>query len=192
MSVFNYLSKIVTGYQSKIRTIGGVQVHYKFSGKAILFDPIEMLRDLKFKILDLERFPLILSQSIENIDNELLKGDEQQNATVIASFKLEEKKVKVIRSVKTIENMPFSRYDFFLDENLISVFQRQYDYGKGLESSIQKMEPYGSKPQTQNNTSFYWSDVNSKQAVFLEKFGHTQIWLIYDSHGLKEVWENLP
>ena len=188
MSVFNYLSKIVTGYQSKMRTIGGVHVHYKFSGKAILFDPIEMLRDLKFKILDLERFPLSLSQSIENIDNELLKGNEKQNATVIASFKLVEKKVKVIRTVKTIDNMPFSRYDFFIDQNLISVFQRQYDYGKGLKSIVQKMEPYGSKPQTQKTTSFYWSDVNSKQAVFLEKFGHTQIWLIYDSHGLKGVW----
>jgi hypothetical protein len=192
MSVFNYFSQIITGYQSKKRTIGGIQVHYKFSGKAILFDPIEMLRNLRFKISESENSSLNLSQSIKNIDDVLLKRNELQKATVIASFMFEERKVKVVRYVKTVGNMPISRYDFFLDSNLFSVFQRQYDYGKGFTSVLQKMEPYGSKPQTQNDNSYYWADANSERAVLLEKFGHTQIWLIYDSNCLKDVWKNFP
>lgn len=191
MSVFNYFSKIITGYQSKIRTIGGIQVHYKFSGKAILFDPVEMLRDLKFKISGSEIPALKLFSSIENFQERLLNSTKQQNETVIASFELGKRKIKVMRSVKTIDNMPCSRYDFFLDENLISVFQRQYDYGKGFAISLQKMESYGSEPPTQNNTSCYWTNNDTKQSVFFEKFGHTYLWLIYDSIGLEEVWKNL-
>lgn len=36
----NYLSKFLTGYEVKIRSIEGIEVHYKFSGKPVLFDPI--------------------------------------------------------------------------------------------------------------------------------------------------------
>jgi hypothetical protein len=192
MSVFNYFRKIFTGYQSKIRTIRGVEIHYKFSVKAILFDPVEMLSDLKFKISGSEISALKLFPSIENFEERLLNSSKQQNETVIASFKLESRKIKVIRSIKTIDNMPCSRYDFFLDGNLISVFQRQYDYGKGIAISLQKMESYGSKPQTQNNPSYYWTNTDTNQSVFFEKFGHTHLWLIYDSIGLEEVWKNLP
>ncbi len=49
--------------------------------------------------------------------------------------------------------MPCSRYDFFLEEKLVSVFHRQYDYGKGFVSSLEKMKSYGSKPKTQNGNS---------------------------------------
>lgn len=192
MGLINYLRNFFTGYEEKTRSIEGIDVHYKFFGKPILFDPIDMLRDLNFRILDPGNFALNLSQSIENIDDDQLISKEQLNATVIANYEFKGKKVKAIRSVKTIGNMPCSRYEFFLDGNLISVFQRQYDYGKGFAGTLERMESYGSKPHTQNSNSYYWVDGTSRQAIFVEKFGHTQIWVINNADGLDEIWNNLP
>lgn len=88
--------------------------------------------------------------------------------------------------------MPCSRYEFFLNGNLISVFQRQYDYGKGFADKLARMESFGSLPQTKNSNSYYWLNGTSRKAIFLEKFGHTQIWVINDADGLDEIWKNLP
>lgn len=151
-----------------------------------------MLRDLNFRILDSGNFALNLSQTIENIYDDQLISKEQLNATVIANYEFKGKKVKAVRSLKTIGNMPCSRYEFFPDENLISVFQRQYDYGKGFASTLESMESYGSKPHTQNSNSCYWVDGTSRQAIFLEKFGHTQIWVINNAACLDEIRNNLP
>lgn len=35
-------------------------------------------------------------------------------------------------------------------------------------------------------------DGTSRQAIFVEKFGHTQIWVINNADGLDEIWNNLP
>ncbi len=192
MELINYLSNFFTGYKEKTRSIEGIKVHYKFSGKPILFDPIEMLKDLNFKILESKKSSLNLSHSIEEIKDDQLIDKEELAATVIATYESNGKKVKAIRSVKTIVNMPCSRYEFFLDGNLFSVFQRKYDYGKGFVNTLEKMEGYGSKPQTQIGNSYYWEDKSSKQAIFLEKFGHTQIWVIYNTDDLNEIHNNLP
>ena len=191
MSVFNYFSKIVTGFQSKNRTIEGILIRYKFSGKPILFDPIEMLRDLKLKISEFESGGLNLSRLLENIEDEQLVSTEEKNATVIASFKFDERNVKIVRSVKTTFNIPNNRYEFFLDGKLISVFQRQYDFGSEFVSILERMEFYATKPQTQNGTSYYWFDGSSGQGIYLEKIGHTQTWQIHDSKGLEEIWRKL-
>ncbi len=43
MGLINYLRNFFTGYEEKTRSIEGIDVHYKFFGKPILFDPIDML-----------------------------------------------------------------------------------------------------------------------------------------------------
>ncbi|MDI1323204.1 MAG: hypothetical protein PSV36_10675 [Algoriphagus sp.] len=176
----------------KIRLIEGTEVHYKFSGKPILFDPLEMLRDLNFRILESKNSALILSKSIVEIEDDQLISREKLNSTVSAGYEFKGKKVKIIRCVRTIGSMPCSRHEFFLNGNLISVFQRQYDYGKGFACTLERMESFGSLPQTKNSNSYYWLDGTSRQAIFLEKFGHTQIWVINDADGLDEIWKNLP
>lgn len=128
-----------------------------------------MIRYLNFRILNSGNFALNLSQSIENIDDDQLISKEQLNATVISDYEFKGKKVKAIRSLKTIGNMPCSRYEFFQDGNLISVFQRQYDYGKDFAGTLERMESYGSNPHTQNSNSYYWVDGNSRQAIFRGK-----------------------
>ncbi len=38
----------------------------------------------------------------------------------------------------------------------------------------------------------YWQNLASRQSIFIEKFGHTQIWVTYNGDILDEIWNNLP
>jgi len=54
------------------------------------------------------------------------------------------------------------------------------------------MNPMEVKPKTQNGNSYYWQNLASRESFFIEKFGHTQIWIIYDGVGLEEIQNHLP
>jgi len=132
------LARFLPDIRRKIMSIEGIKINYKFSGKPILFDPIEMLRELNFKILESKKSALDLTHAFNQIEDNQLISKEELTPTVVACYEFNRKKVKVIRNVKTILSMTCSRYDFFLDEKLVSVFQRQYDYGKGFVPSLEK------------------------------------------------------
>ncbi len=86
MRLINYFGKFFTGYEMKIRSIEGIKVHYKYSGKPVLFDPIEILRDLNFKIIKSKISALDLTRAIDQIEDNQLISKEELTPTVLACY----------------------------------------------------------------------------------------------------------
>lgn len=188
MNLFSFLNNVLSGQKSKARLIDGFEVSYRYSGKAVLFDPITMLRDLKYKLESDQVFTGKLSFGLDEIDEPTLIVKEQLIPSVIAKFKVNGELIEVKRCVRTFETVNCSRYEFFLNQSPLCTFQRLYDYGKGFTSAKEKLSPYVNK-EDYLTTNFWKNDKD--EGLFLEHFGHTQIWQIHSISELSGVWEKI-
>lgn len=188
MSVFSFLNNVLSGQKSTSRIIDGFEVSYSYFGKPVLFDPITMLQDLKYKIESKQTIPGELCGNLgEIVDSSLILKD-QLNPSVVARLKIDGKDLRVVRFVKTFETVPCSRYDFFLNQIPLCSFQRMYDYGKNFASSREKLIPFVGHQKLENET--YWKN-DRNEALFLEHFGHTQLWMIHSVSDIQNVWREL-
>ncbi|OOG68930.1 hypothetical protein [Algoriphagus sp. A40] len=188
MSIISFFNSVLSGQKSKSRIIEGFEVSYRYSGKGVLFDPITMLRDLKYKLESNQVTTGELCVSLGEIVDQQLNFNDQLVPTVEAKFKIENEYLKVQRYVMTFESIPCSWYDFFLDQIPLCTFQRRYDYGKDFEMIKEKFASFTSnQPSPMSN---YWEN-RQNEGLFLEHFGHTQIWVLHSVSGLKQVWNKL-
>lgn len=188
MSILSFFNQVLSGQKSKSRFIDGFEVSYRYTGKGVLFDPITMLRDLKYKLESDLITTGELWVNLGEIGDAQLILNEQLAPTVEAKLKIDKESLKVLRYVMTFESIPCSRYDFFLDQIPLCTFQRRYDYGKDFEMIKDKFAAF-----TSNQTSAmanYWEN-SQNEGLFLEHFGHTQIWVLHSVTGLKQVWSRL-
>ena len=176
MSLFSFFNKVISGQRSKTRNIDGFEVSYLYSGKAVLFDPITMLRDLKYKLDSDQIQSGELCVGLGEIEDSYLILKEQLPPTVIARVGIGEEILEIERCVKTFETVPCSRYTFYLNKNPLCTFQRMYDYGKNFAASQERIAPYIHHP-SKIETNF-WKN-NQNEGLFLEHFGHTHLWALY-------------
>lgn len=188
MSLFSFFNKVLSGQKSKARIIDGFEVSYLYSGKAVLFDPITMLRDLKYKLDSDQVQSGELCVGLGEIEDPYLILEEQLPATVTAKLRIGDDILEIERCVKTFETVPCSRYTFYLNQVPLCTFQRMYDYGKNFAASLERIAPY-IHHQSQIETNF-WKN-NQNQGLFLEHFGHTQLWVLHSVSDLERIWEKL-
>ncbi|HSF53908.1 MAG TPA: hypothetical protein VLA71_09165 [Algoriphagus sp.] len=188
MSIFSFFNKVLAGQKSKARKIDGFDVSYRYSGKAVLFDPITMLRDLRYKLESDQISTGELCVGLGEIDEPNLILKERLAPTVVAKFKIEDESLEVERCVKTFETVPCSRYDFFLNQKPLCTFQRIYDYGKTFALSQERISPYVSHKN--NLETNFWKN-NQNEGLFLEHFGHTQLWVLHSVSDLENIWRKL-
>lgn len=188
MSILSFFNQVLSGQRSKARIIDGFEVSYRFSGKPILFDPINMLRELRYRVEKEESVAGELCVEIGQIEESGLILNEKLTPTIVAKLKIGNDFLKVERFVKTFETVPCSRYDFSINQLPLCTFQRMYDYGKNFAQAKEKLAPFN-HPGEMNQTN-YWKN-NQNEGLFLEHFGHTQLWMIYSITDLQKVWKEL-
>ena len=177
--MFEFFKNAFSSSSKGNKLILGVSVRYEFFGKPIYFDPIAMLEEIGLKLKATEQEAISkLNLAIEDIKNEELIIQEKLPPAVSAYFTIGKNEIKVQRSVKNFGVQPISRYQFFAGDILFAVFQRRYDYGKDFEACIEKLKEY-----TDNllmpHSHFVHLQNQKSQDIYLEKFGHSQIWLIF-------------
>lgn len=188
MSLFSFFNNVLSGQKSKTRIIDGFEVSYRYRGKAVLFDPITMLRDFKYKLEGGQAKFGELCGGLGEIEDQDLILKEQLPPTVTAKFRIGDEILEVERCVKTFGTVPCSRYTFFLDQNLLCTFQRMYDYGKNFASCRDRLTPYIHNPSDLETN--FWKN-NQNEGLFLEHFGHTQLWALYSVSEVDRIWNKL-
>lgn len=188
MSIFSFFNDVLAGQKSRTRNIDGFEISYRYSGKAVLFDPVTMLRDLMYKLESEQTVSGELCVGLGEIDAPHLILEESLIPTVIAKLKIDEESLEVERCVKTFETVPCSRYAFFLNQKPLCTFLRMYDYGKSFAASRERISPF---VQNKNNLETnYWKN-NQNEGLFLEHFGHTQLWVLHSVSDLENIWSKL-
>lgn len=188
MSIFSFFNNVLAGQKTKTRIIDGFEVSYRYSGKAVLFDPITMLRDLKYKLESNQISTGELCVSLGEIVDPNLIFKEQLVPTVVAKLNFENESLEVQRCVKTFDTVPCSRYDFLLNQQPLCTFQRMYDYGKSFALSRERISPFiHDKSNFEDN---FWKN-GQNEGLFLEHFGHTQLWVLHSISDLEQVWRKL-
>ncbi len=189
MDIFNYLSKLATGYHTKSLKISGIPVTYKFYGKPIPFDPFSMLKELQFKFQDPNCLEVSLGHPFFHLfENELIVGGGLK-PVVVAGFKLGGIRYQVNRAVVTVEKVRHSRYEFYGDGNILAVFQRSYDYGKSFEELVRSPLFSGSLPY--GDTRLFRASHDSGQWMLGEVFGHSHLWLVTEPEQMEKMQQLL-
>ncbi|MFN3999024.1 hypothetical protein [Algoriphagus sp.] len=183
----SYIKNLFSGYKAKTKEIKGIEISYQYVGNPVLFDPITMLNDLKYKLKNGEsthgKLYVRLSALVE-IDS---ISCEKLNPTVKAKFKKAGGNFEVIRCVKTLESVHHSRYEFLLNKSVFCSFQRRYDYGKDYSSILENISSF--IVSTDNRFNFWKNDQN--EALYLEHFGHTHLWVINSFSDLENAWSKI-
>ncbi|WP_187178024.1 hypothetical protein [Algoriphagus sp. AK58] len=184
--MFNYFKKLVTGYSTVKRQLSGVECRYLYSGKPVFFDPFLMIREFMHRAEDKEvqHLPLKVPKT-ELVPLFSLQG-EQDAPSVICTCTHRGNELKVSRFTGKDGLHPFSYYHFEMNGTSFGHFRRKYDYGAQLPELAQKLSNLNQSPL--DNSRYQWFFTSTKgEQVFLEKFGHTQIWYFTDSEKLN-IW----
>lgn len=184
--MINYFNKLLTGYYAAKKKINGIELRYSYFEKPIFFDPIGMLKEYHARVSNESVQRMLLTASISGHLTDFEFPDENLKPSVICECSKHGMKLKVSRFSLKEGIYPMSFYSFEIDGNLIGTFKRKYDYG----SQIQKI---GLNIASQTSTEidllkekWLWeSDLG--EHLFVEKFGHTQIWFFSNSDVMKLI-----
>jgi hypothetical protein len=174
--MINFLRKLVSGYSLEKRSLNGQEYRYRFQGKPIFFDPNQMLREFKHRRDGQEVVRKKLDIEIAQIIHLLPKYSEDLLPSVICEGSRDGKDFTVSRYTFKHGLNPVSLYRFSLDGKPIGDFYRKYDYGAETQNFILKIASLHGDFIPLNQDSVLWENDLGEMA-FVEKFGHTQIWL---------------
>lgn len=182
--MINYFKRIFTGYSTVKKNINGIEYKYLYSKKPIFFDPMLMLGEFVYRAKEevVQNMPLKISK------DEILKiftfPADKILPSVICSFESNGAVVKVSRFTSKEGGYPQSSYYFEMDGIVFSHFKRIYDYGGQLIElkNLLLVDSFESKPPVVGERWLLHGQEDQK--VFLEKFGHTQIWYFTDFEKL--------
>lgn len=173
--MINYFNKLLTGYYAAKKKINGLELRYSYTDKPIFFDPIGMLREFSPRVSDLSVQSFEIKTPFSEPLPEFEFPDENLKPSVICECTKNGMDLKVSRFSMKDDIYPLSFYTFELDGNLIGTFRRKYDYGSQIQKTGLKLASLTSTQIDVSREKWLWkSEVGAK--LFVEKFGHTQIW----------------
>lgn len=181
--MINYFKRLLTGYTFVRKKINGVEYRYKYSGKSIFFDPLLMLKEYQHRSADspVESISsLPSSKEWESIGDPLKQKD---FPSVVCTCLIRGKELRVSRYTSKLGVHPISTYVFELDRTPFGSFRRIYDYGAHFPGWYQSLT---SLSLVENSTQErFIFQVEHGGVVFLEKFGHTQVWYFLQPDQIK-------
>ncbi|RIW12186.1 hypothetical protein D0X99_19715 [Algoriphagus lacus] len=184
--MFHYFRKIFTGYTTVKKNMNGTEFRYMYSGKPVFFDPLLMLREFNNRVSEESVQHLDLKTSIDVLNVSFVQPGESDLPSVICICTKNGRELKVSRFTLKDGIHPVSIYLF--EENGVSFgsFRRKYDYGSKLHEAGKKLAEVNQSELDISNEKWLWKGI-SKECLFLEKFGHTQIWHFIDSEQV-DFW----
>jgi hypothetical protein len=181
LHMINYFKKLLTGYQTASKKVHGIDLRYTYSDKPIFFDPIGMLKEFKIRVAheEVQRLMLISPISEALFDFEFPGDDEKPS--VICECPLKGMNLKVSRFSLKEGLYPISFYRFELNDEILGTFRRKYDYGSQIQNIGLKLASVTGKAIDLDLGKWLWQN-NQGEQLFVEKFGHTQIWFFKNSN----------
>lgn len=173
--MINYFRKLISGYTLEKKIFRGQEFRFRFQGKAIFFDPVQMIQEYHNRKANPETYALELSIDRSKLDPFLPEIPQDILPSVICEGKLGNKNFEVSRYTFKRGIQPLSLYRFVLDGQGVGDFYRIYDYGSETQNFILKMASLQGDAISLSQESVIWKN-NFEESVFIEKFGHTQIW----------------
>lgn len=164
--------------------MNGVDVVFTYSDKPIFFDPYGMLKEFKHRSAEpsVQSFDLKLPFS-EQLLNFPCPGLEDQ-PNVICRCSQNGREFKVSRFSLKYGIYPLSFYRFELDGTLVGTFRRKYDYGSQIQKIATELASQNISAIDIDKENWLWKN-HLGSSVFLEKFGHSQLWSFSNSDFLE-------
>lgn len=181
--MINYIKKLLTGYHTVKKKVNGVDAVFAYSDKPIFFDPYGMLKEFKQRSSEplVQQFPLNISFSEQMLNFPCPSLEDQPN--VICRCSQDGREFKVSRFSLKYGIYPLSFYRFELDGTLIGTFRRKYDYGSQIQKIASELASHNNSEIDADKECWLWENQLGVK-VFLEKFGHSQLWSFTNSNFL--------
>lgn len=178
--MINYFKKLLTGNQTAKKKVNGIDLRYTYSDKPIFFDPIGMLKEFNTRVAQDEVQQLRIISPISEILLELEFPTEEEKPSVVCECSYKGKNLKVSRYSLKDGLYPISFYRFELDDEFLGTFRRKYDYGSQIQKIGLKLAKETGMAIDLELGKWLWQN-NQGEQLFVEKFGHTQIWFFKNS-----------
>ncbi|MFC5623247.1 hypothetical protein [Algoriphagus winogradskyi] len=188
--MINYFRKVFTGYKRVEKVVEGMDTTFFYMGQLVRFSPITMIKELRFKQVT-EKFTQVSSKlSITEILDRIGPNSGLANAKIKVHIKEDNTLLKVHRHVTKIGNFNTSYYEFYIEDELVAVFLRKYDYGRSFASTISKIHPEIVITSVKSGEKYLFNHQEEGNQVIAEFFGHTQIWVIVKGIKLNKLIDN--
>lgn len=175
LNMKSYLSRLFTGYSIERREGSGQKLLFKHRGKMVFFDPVLMIQEFHYRKSDSQQVYELQTTSGEVLGI-LPNLEPNHKPSVICEFEHGNRKWVVSRYSLNHENRPISHYRFEVDGNFLGALYRIYDNGNFMLNYSLKIASSQGTNISLSKEKNYWRS-NSGEEVFIEKFGHTQIWV---------------
>ncbi len=173
--MFNFFRKLLTGYNTVIKNMNGSDFRFMYSGKPVFFDPLQMLTEFAHRSGDQSVQVFTLSVPSDKIDLGKFRIESGDLPSVICTFSYLGKELKVSRYTQKEGIHPESRYLFESEGISFGSFCRTYDYGSQLEVLRDKIALPNQSQVDPRSEGWLWKNEKGEM-LFLEKFGHSQLW----------------
>lgn len=187
--MFNYLKRVFTGQKTVRKNIKGQVYTFRYEGKPVFFDPIQMLTDLNYRMEEERVQRLSYQFKIDPLPTFFTLPAESDAPSVTCSIGVGEKELQVSRHTYKISNFPASFYRFRLGGEVIGIFTRIYhqpQYHQNLGLKLASMQKDSLNLSTD---SWLWENEDGK-FLFLEKFGQPQIWDFKDRSKIMQITQS--
>ena len=172
----SYFNKLFTGYSIEKREVRGQKILYKYRGRLTFFDPLLMIQECQYRTADSMTYEYELLSSCEEIQKLLPQPSPTDKPSVICEFSKEDQKWLVSRYSLKHENRVVSHYRFEVDGDFMGSLYRVYDNGNFTLNYAWKIASAIGGGISLSAEKNFWKSKTGQQ-IFIEKFGHTQIWL---------------
>lgn len=179
------ISAIFTGTKRKKHLLEGHQVKYKYSGKFIQINPFEMVREIcNLLIEDDSSMPTEDPSQFESASTKYFPEFDQKfkNHT---SCRMEVGELVVVRRVNKLGKIQHSRYDFYLDSELLGYMIRRYDFGRDFATIGSELSSQVGVPSKSSDYSLHWNSPDQQHSLI--NFGHTHLYAIKDKGKMRKL-----
>lgn len=172
----SYLNKLFTGYSLVKREVGGKNFQFRYKGKFTFFDPLLMIKECQYRFQNTATKTHELLVSIQKIQNLFPEITTESKPTVICEFKKGDEIWQVSRFSLKHENRKLSYYRFEVDSIFKGALYRVYDNGNFTTNYSLKIASAQNSTVSLSSENNCWTSMSGEE-IFIEKFGHTQIWI---------------
>lgn len=172
--MINLFRKLLTGYTTVNKSFNGKDYQFLYNGKPVFFDPILMLTELQLRKNGAKKLLFSKNESFDILKSKFPQKEDFLLPSVICVSTKGKKELKVSRYVYKEGNYPVSQYLFEWNGKVVGEFFRIYDYGYLTRKYASSVDSDFVEPDLEANC-WKW-EINEKDWIMVEKFGHTQLW----------------
>ncbi|NVJ87799.1 MAG: hypothetical protein HWE15_15960 [Algoriphagus sp.] len=187
--MLSYLKRVFTGQKTIRKNIKGKVYTFRFEGKPVFFDPIQMLTDLNYRMEEERVQRLPYQFKLDPLPTFFSLPAESDPPSVTCTIGVGEEELHVSRHTYKISNFPASFYRFRLGGEVIGVFTRIYHQPQYHQHLGLKLASMHKDSLNLSSDSWLWENEDGK-FLYLEKFGQPQIWDFRDRSKLNQITQS--